>query len=51
MIPLLAGVVLMVGSAWAFTKFFLLKEITNKLEAAGLVLEDPSEEKTKKRKT
>ena len=50
MLPLLAGVVLMVGSAWAFTKFFLLEQITAKLEAAGLVLEDPSEEETKKEK-
>lgn len=50
MIPLLAGVILMVVSAWAFTKFFLLKQITNKLEAAGLVLEDSSEEKTENAK-
>jgi len=50
MLPLLAGVVVMVSSAWAFTKFFLLEQITNKLEAAGLVLEDPSEEKTEKAK-
>ena len=41
MLPLLAGVVVMVSSAWAFTKFFLLEKITDKLEAAGLVLEDP----------
>ena len=40
----------MVGSAWAFTKFFLLEQITAKLEAAGLVLEDPSEEETEKPK-
>jgi len=49
-LPLLACVVLMVGSAWAFTKFFLLEQITAKLEAAGLVLEDPSEEETEKTK-
>jgi len=50
MIPLLAGVILMVVSAWAFTEFFLLKQITNKLEAAGLVLKDSSEEKTENAK-
>ena len=49
-LPLLACVVLMVGSAWAFAKFFLLEQITAKLEAAGLVLEDPSEEETEKPK-
>ncbi len=49
-LPLLVGVVLMVGSAWAFTQFFLLEQITDKLKAAGLELEDPSEEKTEKAK-
>ena len=42
MLPLLAGVVLMIGSAWAFTEFFLLEKITEKLADVNLEMKDHS---------